>query len=234
MNMIRHIAGFSVAGAVYFASAAYSFAGEHAEAVSDHVATVEGAVATHAPEHAASSGLPQFDPTWFASQVFWLAVCFAFLYVVFAKKTLPNISSTIDRRRQQIESDIETTESLTNDSEAILEEYERNLKNSQAKARAIVVGMVQNLKADADIVQKKFRDKAEKTIAKTETVIEEAKQTALQEVQTIAADVAIATVDKLLGAKVDQKVAISVVKSLVSGKQKMPSPVQKKTTKKAA
>lgn len=227
MNMIRHIAGFSVAGAVYFASAAYSFAGEH-------VATVEGIVATHAPEHASSTGLPQFDPTWFASQVFWLAVCFAFLYMVFAKKTLPNISSTIDRRRQQIESDIETTECLTKDSEAILEEYELNLKDSQAKARAIVVGMTNDLKADADIAQKRFRDKAEKTIAKTETVIEDAKQTALQDVQTIAADVAVATVDKLLGTKVDQKVAVSVVKSLVSGKKKTPSSIQKKTTKKAA
>mgnify|MGYP000041212232 FL=1 len=30
-----------------------------------------------------SGGLPQLDPTWFASQIFWLSITFIVLYVIF-------------------------------------------------------------------------------------------------------------------------------------------------------
>lgn len=53
-------------------------------------------------EHHASAGLPQMDTAWFPSQIFWLAITFGFLYVVFSKKVLPGISSTLESRRNQI------------------------------------------------------------------------------------------------------------------------------------
>ncbi len=183
----------------------------------------------HEVEHATSSGLPQFDPTWFASQVFWLLVSFLLLYVIFAKKTLPNLSSTIDRRRKQIESDVETTQKLTKEAEAIYEAYEENLKDAQLKARAVVINMENDLKAQADADHKKFRDKAEETILKTEISIEAAKVTALKDIQAIASEIASETVKKLIGHKIDSKNVESIVSSLV----KTPE-TKKKPSKKAA
>ena len=214
MAIMRCLISYSVAGATYVASATLSYAGE----------------VGHSAEHASSGGLPQFDPTWFASQVFWLFVCFALLYLIFAKKTLPSISSTIDRRRQQIESDVETTEELAKESEAVYEAYQSSLKESQAKARAVIVDMENALKAKAETNHSKFREKAEKTIAETEASIEEAKKTALKDVQKIATEVATETAKKLLERDVDAK----NVKSIVSTLSKDTVAAKKKTTKKAA
>ena len=179
-----------------------------------------------------AGGLPQFDPTWFASQVFWLAISFTLLYLVFARKTLPNISSAIDRRRQQIESDVETTETLTKEAEDVLEAYEARLKESQAAARLIITEMEQSLKKTAESSHDKFREKTDKTIAKTEKAIEDAKAKALKDVEGVAVEVAAATAKKLIDTDVDAKNIKSIVSSIT--KQSSASSPKKKTTKKAA
>ena len=40
-------------------------------------------------EHHAKPGLPQLDPTTFASQLFWLVVSFVLLYVVISRIAAP-------------------------------------------------------------------------------------------------------------------------------------------------
>lgn len=211
MSVSRHFIGYSAfASLTLFSSAAYAAVDSDGDA----------------------GGLPQFDPTWFASQVFWLAISFTLLYLVFARKTLPNISSAIDRRRQQIESDVETTETLTKEAEDVLEAYEARLKESQAAARLIITEMEQSLKKTAESSHDKFREKTDKTIAKTEKAIEEAKAKALKDVESVAVEVAAATAKKLIDADVDAKNIKSIVSSIT--KQSSASSSKKKTTKKAA
>ncbi|MGB1077196.1 MAG: hypothetical protein ACPG05_02730 [Bdellovibrionales bacterium] len=234
MAIMRCLIGYSVAGAAYVASVSASYAEETLKIITQeaketldadlHDAVHEVAEITHE----ASGGLPQFDPTWFASQVFWLAISFTLLYVVFAKKTLPSISSTIDRRRQQIESDIETTEELTKESEGVYEAYQKNLQESQAAARSVIADMEADLKAKAEEAHAKFRDKAEKTISKTEDAIKKAKEEALKDVEAVAAEIALETTKKLVSRDVDPKNVKSIVSTLSKGAS------SSKTTKKAA
>lgn len=211
MSVSRHFIGYiAFASLTLFSSAAYAAVDSDGDA----------------------GGLPQFDPTWFASQVFWLAISFTLLYLVFARKTLPNISSAIDRRRQQIESDVETTETLTKEAEDVLEAYEARLKESQAAARLIITEMEQSLKKTAESSHDKFREKTDKTIAKTEKAIEDAKAKALKDVEGVAVEVAAATAKKLIDTDVDAKNIKSIVSSIT--KQSSASSPKKKTTKKAA
>jgi F-type H+-transporting ATPase subunit b len=200
MNILRHIISTGVAMTI--ATSSYA---EEITHVDSH---------SNVAEHASSGGLPQFDPTWFASQVFWLIISFAILYVIFAKKTLPAISATIDRRRQQIDSDMETTGTLAQESETTLEAYQTNLKESHLKARAVVTKVEQDLKATAEANQEKFREKAEKKMLKTEQVIIEAKDAALKEIQSMTSDVVTETVKKLLNREVDKKSVEKTVDAL--------------------
>lgn len=50
--------------------------------------------------------MPQFDPTHFSSQVFWLLVCFATLYFFSAKIILPRIQKIISERKALINQNI--------------------------------------------------------------------------------------------------------------------------------
>lgn len=205
MNILRLIISTGVAMTV--ATSSYA---EEITHVDTHGNTSHGKVA----EHASSGGLPQFDPTWFASQVFWLIISFAILYVIFAKKTLPAISATIDRRRQQIDSDMETTGTLAQESETTLEAYKTNLKESHLKARAVVTKVEQDLKVAAEANQEKFREKAEKKMLKTEQAIIEAKDAALKDIKSMTSDVVTETVKKLLNREVDKKSVEKTVDAL--------------------
>jgi F-type H+-transporting ATPase subunit b len=51
---------------------------------------------------AAEAGMPQLDPTYWASQVFWLIVVFTILYISIAKFYLPKIKNNLDNRENKI------------------------------------------------------------------------------------------------------------------------------------
>ena len=62
------------------------------------------------PVAAQAAGMPQFDVKSFPSQVFWLVVCFAVLYVLMAKLVLPRIGRTIESRESKIQSDLDAAQ----------------------------------------------------------------------------------------------------------------------------
>ncbi len=173
------------------------------------------AVSTAVSDHKSSPGLPQFDTTWFPSQIFWLLVCFGFLYIFFAKKTLPTLSSIIDRRCQKIESDMEITESLTTESEGIYNEYQKALKEAHANARSIITDMESSLKRQANENHKIFRETAKDTISKAEDRITLAKEDCMMEVHTISSEIAAETVKKILNREIDAKNLKSIMNSFI-------------------
>ncbi len=56
---------------------------------------------------AAEAGMPQLDPTYWASQAFWLILVFTILYISIAKFYLPKIKSNLDNRENKIKEDLE-------------------------------------------------------------------------------------------------------------------------------
>jgi len=51
---------------------------------------------------AAEAGMPQLDPTYWASQAFWLILIFTVLYISIAKFYLPKIKNNLDDRENKI------------------------------------------------------------------------------------------------------------------------------------
>ena len=58
---------------------------------------------------------PAFDPTWFASQLFWLAVFFLGLYFALGRYVLPKLSDTLEKRANRIASDLDEAARLIGD-----------------------------------------------------------------------------------------------------------------------
>ena len=115
----------------------------------------------HGAAEASKGGLPQFDPTWFASQVFWLAVSFATLYFIFAKKTLPDISGVIENRKNHIQSDLETAEKLTAEADSVHDAYQQNLTKAQDDAAQAIHKMENDMKAKSAQAADDFRARSE-------------------------------------------------------------------------
>ena len=88
---------------------------------------------------AESGGMPQLNPEFWISQIFWLTLTFGILYIVLSKLILPKISANLELRKSQIQDNIEAAEKQRKDSESKLKEYdviietanEEDLKNNK-------------------------------------------------------------------------------------------------------
>ena len=55
---------------------------------------------------AESGGMPQLNPEFWISQIFWLTLTFGILYIVLSKLILPKISANLELRKSQIQDNI--------------------------------------------------------------------------------------------------------------------------------
>ena len=66
---------------------------------------------------AESGGMPQLNPEFWISQIFWLTITFGILYVVLSKLILPRISANLEIRKSQILENIGAAEKQREESE---------------------------------------------------------------------------------------------------------------------
>ncbi|WP_300545735.1 F0F1 ATP synthase subunit B' [Maricaulis sp.] len=185
---------------------------------------------THAPhteaaQHAAdaaadhASGVfPPFDPTYFSSQLFWLAISFIALYIALDRFILPKIKTTIEDRRDRIADDLDAAAQAKADAEAAGQAYEKALAEARSKAHGIAA---QTRKAlDAEIAKETAEVEAELAAKQeaSEAAIRKAKDKAFAEVRGIAATATASVVEALAGVEVSEADAGKTVDTLIKSK----------------
>ena len=77
------------------------------------------------PSFGAEDGMPQLDPKFWLSQIFWLIITFGILYLVLSKVVLPKISDNLETRKSQVLENLELAEKQRNESDQKLKDYEK-------------------------------------------------------------------------------------------------------------
>ena len=72
---------------------------------------------------AESGGMPQLNPEFWISQIFWLTLTFGILYIILSKFILPKISTNLEIRKSKILENIEAADKQREDCEIKLKEY---------------------------------------------------------------------------------------------------------------
>lgn len=148
--------------------------------------------------------MPQFDPAFFAPQLFWLAVTFITLYVLMAKVALPKIGAVLDERQRKIDDNLDKAAQLKAEAEAAVAAYEKALSESRAHAHSVIKEASERLAKQAEERTRELNAKLAEQIKAGETRIAAAKDAALTNVREVALDVAGATVARLVGGAADQ------------------------------
>lgn len=169
-------------------------ADEHATE-GEHAATD----ATHAGTEAHSEVFPPFDPASFGSQLLWLAITFAALYLLMSRVALPRIGSILETRRTRIEGDLKEAERLRQETEKAAAAYEAALAEARKNAHGIAEETRAGIKADIDGRRADVEAGLSKRVAEAETRIQADKDAALANVGSIAAETAQALVAKISG-----------------------------------
>ena len=153
---------------------------------------------------AAEAGMPQLDPTYWASQAFWLILVFSILYISIAKFYLPKIKKNLDDRENKIKEDLDEANNLKSLSEKKLKEYEVILENSKKEVTKILLESKNQL--DEDIKNKK--ETMEKEIAievsKAQKEILDLKKNSINSINIISQDIASNIIEKISGDKLNE------------------------------
>lgn len=142
---------------------------------------------------------PPFQGETVASQLFWLAICFAALYVLLARVLLPRIGGAIAERNAIIEKDLDAANRLKNESEAAQASYEKNLAEARAKAQALAAESQAKAAAEGDAQRKQLEDQLKTKLDAAEKQIASTKSSAMSNVRGIAIDTTGLIVERLTG-----------------------------------
>tara|TARA_B100001540_G_scaffold87142_1_gene78665 strand:- start:1137 stop:1727 length:591 start_codon:yes stop_codon:yes gene_type:complete len=92
-------------------------------------------VLTTSAQSGETGGMPQLNPEFWFSQIFWLVLTFGILYIILSKLILPKISNNLESRKSQILENIETAEKQREESEKKLKEFEKIILESKLEAK---------------------------------------------------------------------------------------------------
>ncbi|SMH41135.1 F0F1 ATP synthase subunit B [Mesorhizobium australicum] len=194
------------------------YAQEHAPASGttqggDAHGAAEGAAHTEAAGDAhGKAGFPPFEPTYFPSQLLWLAITFGLFYLFLKKVVLPRIGGILEVRRDRIAHDLDTAARLKEDADAAIAAYEQELADARAKSNKIANDARDAAKAEADAERKEVEAQLNTRLADAETRISQVRASAMKDVGAIAEETATAIVQSLVGSA-DKAAVAAAVKS---------------------
>ena len=153
---------------------------------------------------AAEAGMPQLDPTYWASQAFWLIVVFTILYTSIAKFYLPKIKNNLDNRENKIKEDLDSANQFKDLSELKFKEYEKILENSKKEVTKIHLESKNKLDKDIQVKKDIMEKEIEAEIFKAQKEITELKKNSILDIQNISKDLAADIIENISGDKLNE------------------------------
>ena len=163
---------------------------------------------------AESGGMPQLNPEFWISQIFWLTLTFGILYIVLSKIILPKISSNLELRKSQIQENIEAAEKQRESSESKLKEYDDIVLKSKLKAKNIFKDAREKALKNINSKKETLDKQIDEEIKKAEQEIIVLKKNAPEKINKIAIETSSELVKKLIGAEVNNSSISAIVNDL--------------------
>ena len=163
---------------------------------------------------AESGGMPQLNPEFWISQIFWLTLTFGVLYIVLSKLILPKISANLELRKSQIQENIGAAEKQREDSESKLKEYEQIILKSKTEAKNIFRNTREKALKDINSKRETLEKQIDEEIKKAEKEINELKKTAPEKINKIAIETSSEILKNLIGTEINNSSISAIVDDL--------------------
>ena len=163
---------------------------------------------------AESGGMPQLNPEFWISQIFWLTLTFGILYVVLSKLILPKISANLELRKSQIQENVEAADKQRESSETKLKEYDNIILKSKLEAKNIFNDAREKVIKDINSKKETLDKQIDVEIQKAEKEIDLLRKSAPEKINKIAIETSSELVKKLIGADINNSSISAIVDDL--------------------
>ena len=171
-------------------------------------------VAVHTAQSAESGGMPQLNPEFWVSQIFWLVITFGILFIVLSKFILPKISNNLETRKTQILENIEVAEKQREESEKKIKEFDKIILDSKIKAKNFFSDARQKVLDDIGKKRIALEKDIDKEINAAELEIKELKDSSQDKITKIAIETSSDLVKQLIGEEVNNSSISAIVEDL--------------------
>jgi len=151
---------------------------------------------------------------------FWAMIAlFIFIGVVVYMKVPGMIAKALDERAAKIRNDLDEARRLREEAQQLLGEFQKKRKEAEKEA----ADMVAAAKRESDLIIEDAHKKTEEYVARraalAEQKIGQAERDAVNEVRSIAVDVATEAARKLLAGKLDEKTSAELFRDSLTAVQ---------------
>ena len=160
---------------------------------------------------AESGGMPQLNPEFWISQIFWLTLTFGTLYIILSKLILPKISDNLETRKSKILENIEAADRQREDSEKKLKEYEEIILKSKIEAKNIFNQVREKALKDINVKKEVLEKQIDDEISKAEIEINVLRNSAPDKISKIAIETSSELLQKLIGAEINKSSISAIV-----------------------
>ena len=165
-------------------------------------------------QSAESGGMPQLNPEFWFSQIFWLILTFSILFIILSKLILPKISENLESRKSKILENIQLAEKQREKSENKIKEFEKIVLNSKNEAKRQFNDVRQKILEEIN----KKKDALEKDINKeikiAEKEINDFKNKAPEKINKIAIEISAELIKQLISVEVNNSNVSAIVDDL--------------------
>jgi len=160
---------------------------------------------------AESGGMPQLNPEFWISQIFWLIITFGILFIVLTKVILPKISDNLETRKSQILENIETADKQKEESQKKIEEYEKIILDSKLKAKSYFNEAREKILDDINKKRAALEKDLDEEIDEVEKELSDLKNKSGEKINKIAAETSAELIKELIGEEVNSSSISAIV-----------------------
>ncbi len=163
---------------------------------------------------AESGGMPQLNPEFWISQIFWLIITFSSLFLILSKIILPKISKNIEFRKSQILENVETAEQQKEESDNKIKQYENLILKSKNEAKNYFNEARKKVLEEIDKKKEQLDKELNNEINIAEKEIIELKNNAPEKINKIAIETSSLLIRELIGEEVNGSSISAIVDDL--------------------
>tara|TARA_B100000579_G_scaffold367315_1_gene327615 strand:+ start:217 stop:708 length:492 start_codon:yes stop_codon:yes gene_type:complete len=141
--------------------------------------------------------MPQLNPEFFVSQLFWLVVTFSFLFIFLWRISLPRIGNVLEKRERKISEDLTAAKELQIEAEKIQETIESQLKQARANSSDMIKSSSLSFQEKTQVELNKLDKELDAKIEQSAQAIEKNKSNSVSEIQSQINEITKLTLSKV-------------------------------------
>ena len=162
----------------------------------------------------AEGGMPQLNPDYWVSQIFWVILIFGMLYVILWRTILPKINENLENRKAQILTDLDNAQKFEDKSKEKLSDYNKILNQAKQEAKKILDATKTKVNRDIENKKNQFNLEIKKEIEKAEKEIKTLKLSSIEDINKIAIETSSEIIRKIVDTEVNPSSVLAIVEDI--------------------